>query len=189
MARDLSGLFTKQTGERMSWRWRRYQDCLTRDHWLRWVRSISTWSGIVYATFAFQVHYLSRVQHPNIIRLFATCIKGPNVCLIMEYGEGGSLYNLLHCSRIKYTASNAMSWCRQCADVSFLCRLTLYAIEILWFLGSRLLARDVTKATDPSRSETPESSAGQRRVGTEDLRLRNRHRQVNADDEQQRICW
>lgn len=65
-----------------------------------------------------EVRYLSRVQHPNIIRLYATCVKGPNVCLIMEYGEGGSLYNLLHCSRIKYTASNAMSWCRQCADVS-----------------------------------------------------------------------
>lgn len=63
-----------------------------------------------------EVRYLSRVQHPNIIRLYATCVKGPNVCLIMEYGEGGSLYNLLHCSRIKYTASNAMSWCRQCAD-------------------------------------------------------------------------
>lgn len=66
-----------------------------------------------------EVRYLSRVQHPNIIRLYATCIKGPNVCLIMEYGEGGSLYNLLHCSRINYTASNAMSWCRQCADVIF----------------------------------------------------------------------
>lgn len=34
----------------------------------------------------------------------------------MEYAEGGSLYNLLHGSRIKYTASHAMSWCRQCAD-------------------------------------------------------------------------
>lgn len=66
-----------------------------------------------------EVRYLSRVQHTNIIRLYATCEKGPNVCLIMEYGEGGSLYNLLHCTRIKYTASNAMSWCRQCADVSF----------------------------------------------------------------------
>lgn len=66
-----------------------------------------------------EVRYLSRVQHTNIIRLYATCVKGPNVCLIMEYGEGGSLYNLLHCSRIKYTASNAMSWCRQCADVGF----------------------------------------------------------------------
>lgn len=65
----------------------------------------------------FQVRYLSRVKHPNIIGLYATCMKGTNICLIMEYAEGGSLYNLLHCSRIKYTASHAMSWCRQCADV------------------------------------------------------------------------
>lgn len=35
----------------------------------------------------------------------------------MEYAEGGSLYNLLHCTRIPYTSSHAISWCRQCADV------------------------------------------------------------------------
>lgn len=35
----------------------------------------------------------------------------------MEYAEGGSLYNVLHgCPRISYTASNAMSWARQCAE-------------------------------------------------------------------------
>jgi hypothetical protein len=42
----------------------------------------------------------------------------------MEYAEGGSLYNLLHCSRIEYTASHAMSWCRQTADVSLFLLLT-----------------------------------------------------------------
>ena len=34
----------------------------------------------------------------------------------MEYAEGGSLYKLLHGSKIKYEAAHAMSWCRQCAD-------------------------------------------------------------------------
>lgn len=64
----------------------------------------------------FQVRYLSRVQHPNIIGLYGTVLKGPSISLVMEYAEGGSLYNLLHGSRIRYTASHAMSWCRQCAD-------------------------------------------------------------------------
>lgn len=59
---------------------------------------------------------MSRVQHPNIVGLFGTVIKGISISLVMEYAEGGSLYNLLHGSRIKYTASHAMSWCRQCAD-------------------------------------------------------------------------
>lgn len=43
-------------------------------------------------------------------------MRGPSISLVMEYAEGGSLYSLLHGSRIRYTASNAMSWCRQCAD-------------------------------------------------------------------------
>lgn len=35
----------------------------------------------------------------------------------MEYADGGSLHNLLHCSTyIKYTASHALSWARQCAE-------------------------------------------------------------------------
>lgn len=70
-----------------------------------------------YFQYLFKVKHLSRVQHPNIVGLYATCTKGPNVCLIMEYAEGGSLYNLLHCTRIPYTSSHAISWCRQCADV------------------------------------------------------------------------
>lgn len=35
----------------------------------------------------------------------------------MEYAEGGSLYNVLHCHpSVSYTASHAMSWARQCAE-------------------------------------------------------------------------
>ncbi|XP_045917886.1 mitogen-activated protein kinase kinase kinase 7-like isoform X2 [Micropterus dolomieu] len=40
------------------------------------------------------------------------------VCLVMEYAECGSLYNLLHSAdpQAHYTASHAMSWCLQCAQ-------------------------------------------------------------------------
>lgn len=42
--------------------------------------------------FAVEVRQLSRVSHPNIVRLYGACTKNP-VCLVMEYAEGGSLYN------------------------------------------------------------------------------------------------
>eukprot|EP00064_Thunnus_orientalis_P002228 superscaffoldBa00000156_g2235 len=40
------------------------------------------------------------------------------VCLVMEYAEGGSLYNVLHGAEPLpyYTASHAMSWCLQCSQ-------------------------------------------------------------------------
>lgn len=65
----------------------------------------------------FQVRQLSRVAHPNIIALFGACTKRSHVCLVMEFAEGGSLYNALHCNpKPWYSAAHAMSWARQCAE-------------------------------------------------------------------------
>uniref|UniRef100_A0A6M2DJQ0 Mitogen-activated protein kinase kinase kinase 7 n=1 Tax=Xenopsylla cheopis TaxID=163159 RepID=A0A6M2DJQ0_XENCH len=67
--------------------------------------------------FSVEVRQLSRVSHPNIVRLYGACSNGPAVCLVMEYAEGGSLYNVLHCNpKPKYTAAHAMSWALQCAQ-------------------------------------------------------------------------
>ncbi|XP_045775097.1 mitogen-activated protein kinase kinase kinase 7-like [Maniola jurtina] len=67
--------------------------------------------------FAIEVRQLSRVCHPNIVRLYGACTQGAQVCLVMEYAEGGSLYNVLHIRpKPKYTAAHAMSWARQCAE-------------------------------------------------------------------------
>ena len=64
-----------------------------------------------------KVRQLSRVTHPNIVALYGACTNKPHVCLVMEYAEGGSLYNVLHCNpKPKYTAGHAMSWAKQCAD-------------------------------------------------------------------------
>lgn len=71
----------------------------------------------------FQVRQLSRVAHPNIVALYGACTKRPNVCLVMEYAEGGSLYNVLHCNpKLRYTAAHAMSWAKQCAEVRTISR-------------------------------------------------------------------
>ncbi|KAG8238357.1 hypothetical protein J437_LFUL018125 [Ladona fulva] len=42
--------------------------------------------------FTIEVRQLSRVDHPNIVKLYGACTQNP-VCLVMEYAEGGSLYN------------------------------------------------------------------------------------------------
>ncbi|KAM9842415.1 mitogen-activated protein kinase kinase kinase 7-like isoform 2-T2 [Aulostomus maculatus] len=66
--------------------------------------------------FLVELRQLSRVSHPNIVKLYGSC-DNP-VCLVMEYAECGSLYNLLHSAdpQAPYTASHAMSWCLQCAQ-------------------------------------------------------------------------
>lgn len=68
-----------------------------------------------------EVEGLSSVRHKNIIRLYGTSVKKPKVCLVMEFAECGSLYNLLHPSDntqdlIPYTFAHVMSWSLQCAE-------------------------------------------------------------------------
>lgn len=41
--------------------------------------------------FIVELRQLSRVTHPNIVKLYGACLNP--VCLVMEYAEGGSLYN------------------------------------------------------------------------------------------------
>ncbi|XP_044024641.1 mitogen-activated protein kinase kinase kinase 7 isoform X1 [Siniperca chuatsi] len=66
--------------------------------------------------FIVELRQLSRVNHPNIVKLYGSC-HSP-VCLVMEYAEGGSLYNVLHGAEPLpyYTASHAVSWCLQCSQ-------------------------------------------------------------------------
>ena len=67
--------------------------------------------------FVTELKQLSRVSHPNIVRLFGANSKPPMVCLVMEYAEGGSLYDVLHGNKpkIEFTLSHAVSWLSQCA--------------------------------------------------------------------------
>ncbi|KAI1294642.1 Mitogen-activated protein kinase kinase kinase 7 [Halotydeus destructor] len=58
---------------------------------------------------------LSRLDHPNIIKLFGASTGSP-IFLVMEYAEGGSLYNLLHNKPdVSYSQDRAISWSLQCA--------------------------------------------------------------------------
>ncbi|RZF47238.1 hypothetical protein LSTR_LSTR004947 [Laodelphax striatellus] len=65
---------------------------------------------------AAEVRQLSRVRHPNIVTLYGACSDVQRICLVMEYAECGSLYDVLHGKPLrKYTAGHAMSWALQCA--------------------------------------------------------------------------
>ncbi len=96
-----------------------------------------------------QVRQMSRVNHPNIIRLYGVSLREPSF-IVMEYADGGSLYDYLHCKpKRPYKASHAMSWAKQTAEVNrgFPSLMIRGLFSII--LGSRLSAFDETEAVDP----------------------------------------
>jgi serine/threonine protein kinase len=42
-----------------------------------------------------QVSILSELRHPNIVMLMGASLRAPNLCMVFEWCEGGSLYNVL----------------------------------------------------------------------------------------------
>eukprot|EP00118_Oscarella_pearsei_P019177 m.202262 g.202262 ORF g.202262 m.202262 type:complete len:616 (+) comp39608_c0_seq19:20-1867(+) len=83
------------------------------------------WRGLIVAVktmesedekkaFRNELKQLSRVKHENIVVLYGASVQA-KVCLVMEYAEGGSLYDLLHSSDVHYSTAQAMYWLCQCA--------------------------------------------------------------------------
>ncbi|XP_062510377.1 mitogen-activated protein kinase kinase kinase 7-like [Corticium candelabrum] len=62
-----------------------------------------------------ELKQLSKVDHENIVKLFGACVQQTLTCLVMEYAEGGSLYDLLHNSDFNYSTPQAMYWLYQCS--------------------------------------------------------------------------
>ncbi|CAB4056108.1 MAP3K7 [Lepeophtheirus salmonis] len=65
--------------------------------------------------FAVEANQLSRVNHRNIIRLFGASFQPPHVFLVMEYADSGSLYKVLHTSKVPYHSGHAIHWLLQTA--------------------------------------------------------------------------
>ncbi|KAG9510810.1 Mitogen-activated protein kinase kinase kinase 7, partial [Fragariocoptes setiger] len=67
-------------------------------------------------SFAVEVKQLSRVNHPNIVKLYGASTQAELTYLVMEYAEGGSLNHLLHdAQHIEYDLRHAISWAMQMA--------------------------------------------------------------------------
>ncbi|KAI1294643.1 Mitogen-activated protein kinase kinase kinase 7 [Halotydeus destructor] len=62
-----------------------------------------------------EIETLSRLGHPNIVKLYGVSTKNP-VLLVMECADQGSLYDALHDSDIVYSNETAISWLLQCAQ-------------------------------------------------------------------------
>lgn len=43
-----------------------------------------------------EVNMLARYRHPNIILLVGVCSVPPKLCIVMEYMQKGSLYDLIY---------------------------------------------------------------------------------------------
>ncbi len=43
------------------------------------------------------------IRHPNIVMFLGACTKSPNLCIILEFCQRGSLWSLLHDLSIKMT--------------------------------------------------------------------------------------
>jgi len=51
---------------------------------------------IYFACFRKEIEILSSLNHPNILKCLGGCIQPSNLCIVTEYCNGGSLYDLLH---------------------------------------------------------------------------------------------
>lgn len=47
-----------------------------------------------------EVRALTRVRHPNVVRLYGACMDPPTPCLVMAYAEGGTLQEAIDAGRV-----------------------------------------------------------------------------------------
>jgi len=53
-----------------------------------------------------EVELLGKLRHPTVVAMMAYCIDAPDLLLMMEYMEGGSLHDLLHAKKAKLSRLN-----------------------------------------------------------------------------------
>lgn len=76
-----------------------------------------------------EINILRKIEHENIVQLKG--YAADHSILVMEYAEGGNLYNVLHHTTVEYSIFHALSWCHQTANgVSYLHGLKLVHRDI-----------------------------------------------------------
>lgn len=76
-----------------------------------------------------EIKILRKIEHENIVQLKG--YAADHSILVMEYAEGGNLYNVLHHTTVDYSIFHALSWCYQTAKgVSYLHSLKLVHRDI-----------------------------------------------------------
>ncbi|XWS33041.1 hypothetical protein CRYUN_Cryun22dG0043600 [Craigia yunnanensis] len=79
--------------------------------------------------FCNEISILSRLRHPNVILFLGACTKPPQLSMITEYMEMGSLYFLIHLSGQK----KRLSWRRRLKMLRDICRglMCLHRMKIV----------------------------------------------------------
>lgn len=86
-------------------------------------------------SFRQEVAVLSRLRHPNIIAFLAACTVPPDICIIEELAEGGSLHAAIHGTR--------HSRKRQPFCISRLVAVAIDISEAMVYLHPRIVHRDL----------------------------------------------
>ncbi|KAG5517056.1 hypothetical protein RHGRI_037715 [Rhododendron griersonianum] len=68
--------------------------------------------------FCNEISILSRLRHPNVILFLGACTKPPQLSMVTEYMEMGSLYHLIHASGQK----KRLNWRRRLRMLCNICR-------------------------------------------------------------------
>ncbi|KAL6991214.1 mitogen-activated protein kinase kinase kinase [Sarracenia purpurea var. burkii] len=68
--------------------------------------------------FCNEISILSRLRHPNVILFLGACTKPPQLSMVTEYMERGSLYHLIHVTGQK----KGLSWRRRLKMLCDICR-------------------------------------------------------------------
>lgn len=86
-------------------------------------------------SFRQEVAVLSRLRHPNIIAFLAACTVPPDICIIEELAEGGSLHAAIHGTR---HARKSQPFC-----ISRLVSVAIDISEAMVYLHPRIVHRDL----------------------------------------------
>ena len=67
------------------------------------------------AEFKRELNFLTRLRHRHIVQFIGACTTLPNLCIVMDYCDKGSLYGYLHNPQKFVTPFKVLKWMSECA--------------------------------------------------------------------------
>jgi len=67
------------------------------------------------AEFKRELSFLTRLRHRHVVQFIGACTTPPNLCIVMDYCDKGSLYGYLHNPNKAVTPYKVCKWMSECA--------------------------------------------------------------------------